>query len=558
MRTTSSGSSSHTLILAAAFAAAFLLTGLVAVWAAYDRSSARPAFALIALGLLAATAVVWAGRRWGETALGVMSLGAALLAGAIGVYFLLAYDWSTGAGEIALLQRIGLAIQAQRPVFVLPTDINANVAASGLTLTLFIGLGGLAWSIAHKWWTGLVVAGLAWLAGLAALILSQSRGAWLSVGAGIAAILYLALRRRWADKRGLRIILDLLALAVLLALLAFFVAAVRTPNLASFLGSTQVGNSAIGRATLWRDGLGLISDYPFTGSGLRSTMMVYSTYGLLMHVGFILHMHNLFVQIAVEQGIVALLAFAGLLAAAIANELAATRAARPIWRFSLPAGASLAALMAHGLVDAGAYASSMALILFLPVGFALAIDPGAVRMRRGWLDWPLVVAVVAIAGLALVVFLPAGRSALQANLGAVAQTRAELSRYTWPEWPLQDELRRSPEIDLGPVVARYEAALVTNPSNASANRRLAQIELARGDYASARAHVEASYRAAPSHRATRQLLGELYAIDGESERAAEMLATVDTSLNQLDLRIFWYTHIGEQEKADRLKQLAGG
>ena len=267
-----------------------------------------------------------------------------MLAGAIGVYFLLAYDWSAGAGEIALLQRIGLTVQSLRPSFVLPTDINANVAASGLTVTLFLGLGGLAWAIRQKWWTGLVGAGLAWLAGLAALILTQSRGAWISVGAGLAAILYLALRRRWADRRGLRIVLDLLALAVLLALLAFFVTAVRTPDLASFLGSTQVGNSAIGRATLWRDGLGLISDYPFTGSGLRSTMMVYSTYGLMIHVGFILHMHNLFVQIAVEQGIVALLAFAGLLAAAIANVLAATRSAQPVWRFSLPAGAALAAL----------------------------------------------------------------------------------------------------------------------------------------------------------------------------------------------------------------------
>ena len=199
----------------------------------------------------------------------------------------------------------------------------------------------------------------------------------------------------------------------------------------------------------------------------------------------------------------------------------------------------------------------MALVLFLPVGFALAIDPGSKRARRGWLDWPLVVASVAIAGLTLVVFLPSGRSALQANLGAVAQTRAELSRYTWPEWPLQDELRRSPEIDLEPAIARYQAALAANPNNASANRRLGQIELARGDYASARTHVEAAYATASSYRATRQLLGELYAIDGASERAAELLSTVDTSLNQLDLRVFWYSHIGEQEKADRLKQLAG-
>ena len=489
MRTSASAPRSQSLILAAAFAAAFLLTALVGVWASYDRSYAWPAFALIALGLLLSTGIIWAGRRWGETALGVMSLAVALLAGAIGVYFLLAYNWSDNAGEIELLQRIGQAVQAYRPAITLPTDINANVAASGLTVTLFLGLGGLVWAFRYRWWIGLVVAGLAWLAGLVALILAQSRGAWISVGVGLVAILYLTLRRRWADHRGLRIVLDLLALATLLAFVAFFVAAVRTPDLASFLGSTAVGTSAINRATLWRDGLALVGDYPFTGSGLRSTMMVYSTYDLLMHVGFILHMHNLFVQIAVEQGIIGLLALVGLLAAAIANLLAATRVARPVWRFSLPAGAALTALISHGLVDAGLYGSSIAFVLFLPVGLALAIDPGGSKEQHGRLDWPLVIAAVAVVAMALVVFLPAGRSAFQANLGTVAQTRAELSRYTWPEWPIQDDLRRSPEIDLGPAIARYQAALATNPSNASASRRLAQVELARGDYAAARAHL---------------------------------------------------------------------
>ncbi|MEZ4768157.1 MAG: hypothetical protein R2844_06980 [Caldilineales bacterium] len=52
-------------------------------------------------------------------------------------------------------------------------------------------------------------------------------------------------------------------------------------------------------------------------------------------------------------------------------------------------------------------------------------------------------------------------------------------------------------------------------------------------------------------------MGEMYAIDGDTARAGELLSSVDTSLNQLDLRVFWYTHIGESEKAERLKQLAG-
>ena len=148
------------------------------------------------------------------------------------------------------------------------------------------------------------------------------------------------------DRRGLRIVLDSLALVALLAIVAFFIAAVRSPDLAQILGTTSVGTSAVNRATLWRDGLGLVSDYPFTGSGLRSTMMVYSTYELLMHVGFILHMHNLFVQIAVSQGVVAVLAFAGLLAAAIANLLAATKYGGTVAACGLAAGMDLSMTVA--------------------------------------------------------------------------------------------------------------------------------------------------------------------------------------------------------------------
>ena len=164
--------STSTLILAAAFATVFLLTALMGVWAAYDRSLAARAFGLIVLGLVLAVAVVWIGRRGGARALGLMSVAIALLAGAIGVYFLLSYDWTAGAGKFALLQRIGLWVQTQRPAIALPEDINANVAASGLLCTLFLGLGGLLWAIKERLGLLLLVAVPAWLAGLAALILT--------------------------------------------------------------------------------------------------------------------------------------------------------------------------------------------------------------------------------------------------------------------------------------------------------------------------------------------------------------------------------------------------
>ena len=93
----------------------------------------------------------------------------------------------------------------------------------------------------------------------------------------------------------------------------------------------------------------------------------------------------------------------------------------------------------------------------------------------------------------LLLLLPSSLAAFQANLGAVAQTRAELSRYTWPDVPIQDALRRDPTVNLDPAVAYYLAALSRSPANATANRRLGQIELSRGQYDEARGHLQAAY-----------------------------------------------------------------
>jgi O-antigen ligase len=462
-----------------ALSVVFLLSALLAVWAAHDRASAWRAFGLILAGQAAMAAIVWLGRRGGAQALGWMSVAMALLAGALGVYFLLSYSWTAGGVKFDLLQRAGLWVQARRPAVVLPEDINANVAAGGLILILCLGLGALLWASRERRWALFLFAGLPWLVGLFALLLTGSRGAWLGMGAALLAIVYLLLRRRWSERPALRWLLDLLALAAVLALAAIFWAALRWPEIVQALGSVPAGDGALGRARLWQDGLDLVADYPFTGSGLRNTMMVHASYNLLIHVGFISHMHNLPLQIAIEQGVMGSAAFLGLLALAAASVLSATRPGQRKWRFGLAAGAALAAITVHGMVDAAVYGSLMLPALFLPIGFALAADQSRQPRERSArrTPWALGLALAAAATLVVVTLLPSSRAALQANLGATAQTRSELALYQWPAWQLQDELRRSGAVEMAPVVARYQAALAENPRNAAANRRLGQIEL---------------------------------------------------------------------------------
>ena len=217
--------------------------------AAYDRSLAWRAFGLIVLGLALAVAVVWIAPSV-DTGTGPDERGAGAAGGRIGVYFLLSYDWTAGAAKFAVLQGIGLWVQANRPAIALPEDINANVAASGLICTLFLGLGGLLWAIKERLGLLLLLAVPAWLAGLATLILTTSRGAWLGVGAGLLAMGYLLLRRRLDRQRIPRLVLDLLAIAAILSVVAAFWIVVRSPGAAQVLGTVPAGGSAFSRATL--------------------------------------------------------------------------------------------------------------------------------------------------------------------------------------------------------------------------------------------------------------------------------------------------------------------
>ena len=63
------------------------------------------------------------------------------------------------------------------------------------------------------------------------------------------------------------------------------------------------------------------------------------------------------------------------------------------------------------------------------------------------------------------------------------------------------------------------AALALDPASVTANRRLGQIELSRGQYDLAHGHLDAAFRAAPGQQATRQLLGESLAVAGDAAGA---------------------------------------
>ena len=543
---------------ALALSAAFLLTGLIGVWAAYDQAMAWRCLGMIAAGLGLALGTAWAGWRAGRQGLGVIALGCALLSGALGAYFLLSYDWAAhGPGKLAVLQAAGLWVQAHRPALPVPEDIHPNIAAGGLALVLPLGMAGVIWACSHSHWRAAGAGALVEFLGLVGLALTASRGGWLGLVVGVLIATYLEWRVIGVGPTRLCLPGDLLLVGTLLASLAIFAAVLAGPEPAGWLDSLGAGDPAIRHAQLWRNAVVLVGDYPFTGSGLRSTTMIFSSYVLLLHVPFISnHVHNLFLQIALEHGLPGLAAFLGLVTLACSGLARAYRQRRRFDALRWGAATAMITLLVHGMFEAGNYNSRVVFIGFLPLGFALGLAPlrqvvNPRRVRWASLAGSLL-AMLILAGL----LLPGSRAAFLANLGAVAQARAELGAYRWPDWPMQDALRRSGQVELAPALARYQAALALDPTNPTANRRMGQMALSWGDYPAARVYLEAAYAAAPSQRPTRQLLGECYAVAGELQAAAALWRGVDTSLGQLALRQAWYEWIGEPQHAAWVAQAA--
>lgn len=466
-----------------------------------------------------------------------------LLPTAISLYFLLTSDWSLGFGKLPWLN----AAMRWFSTFTIRSGNVLNPNTAGGLIAVFLPLQIFAlWTHRHQKayrWAG----ALALAISLLGLLMSASRGAWLGLGLTLVGWgLWLGsgrlARARGAGQR-VAVVLWLSTIAILGTGTLLFLSSPRGNSVRAFIESD--------RAVIWRNSLDLVTDYPFIGLGLGRFEMAYSSYTLLLHVGHTLYAHDLFLDVWLEQGLPGVIALGWLVVLAVWPQPAASP-----WRGA--ALASLSILLLHGIVDDVFYGLGRAVVLVIPLALLARSAPRTAGARfvsaAGWFA-AATVGTLAILTTALV-GVPRLRAAFLANLGTVAQSRVELTSYRWPEWPIQDELRRSTQVELKPAVQFYEAALALDPDNVTANRRLGQIELSLGQYEAACGHVLDAYRVAPWQRATRQMAGECYAIVGDTQRAAQLWRTVDVSSQQLALRQWWYEHLGDQQRANWVRQAA--
>jgi O-antigen ligase len=577
--------------------ALFVVTAGLAVWAAFDKEVAWHKFWLVVGAVFIFYALVNAQsllpwerrsplRRSGDPRAWLL----ALLGGIVSLYFLAGHDWAADPAKLDAITRLGLALQAPLPSLA-GHSLTANVTGGILALTLpFAGAAAVAaWRAPGRRVAdgrrlpAILVAAALLVLILLGLFLSTSRGAWMGTAVALLlALLWLAANRlaprltaaegappdaevpRVAEAGpGLRRRqrqLFYCGVAVAGALLLLLVA--QWPGgLPAFVRAVVPGGTGLNRLALWSNSRILVQDYALIGSGLGGYTMLYSTYTFLIHVAFSSHSHNLFLNIAIEQGLPALLLFGAMCLifwGRVEEELRPRGQGRQTAVAPALGAAALALviMLVHGLVDDTLYGSRALLILFAPFAFAASHpQPPATRPLPLATRHLLFALAAILLTTSLLLWQPRPRALYFANLGAVYQSRAELAVYDWPAWDIQDSVRR--EVDLSAAVAAYERALVLNPSNATANRRLGQIALSRGDYSAALLHLERAYAATPWDNATRQLLGEAYVVNGRVAEAAQLWATVNNSQGQLELRAYWYHKIQDEQRAAWAREAIG-
>jgi len=373
---------------------------------------------------------------------------------------------------------------------------------------------------------------------LVALATTDSNGAWMGLAALGAAVGLVILQRKWFPQNRSKTIFWLAISLLGLIIVTGLIYAVISHRFID--PSNQLALSLQSRLGPWKDGLFLARDYLFTGSGLQTFPMIHAVYSLMIHVPYLDHVHNSLLEIWLEQGLL------GCLAVLWGGWVVLRWAWNSLNRQGIPplGWAGLAALFAclvHGVVDVAFYDAASLPIVGLLLGFTtlirdqpvttlLAAPQSGQRRKKAW--W-LPALILTFFGLILLIFWQSLAAAWYANLGALEQTRVELSQYNpaYFETLSLDQVRQNSDLDT--AQAYFQQALQFQPDHLSALQRLAAIALARQHYSQALDWMSTAWQSGNRDRVTRLLYGDALIASGDFKQAADIIAGVEWAESRL-------------------------
>ena len=521
--------------------AIFLITAWVGYWAAYDKSAAWIKVWLIVDAVL----LYYALSAQPKQNLEFLSFLSFCFAFVLSLYFCLTYDFEGSGGKIAAWW------MTHRPQVDWPAIHYDDIL--GLVLINAILAFYWLWNTSQKAFGSVAVLMRLFLLvgmGIVALVFMFT----ISRGIGLMVLGALGLWALWrasswsASNPRIRALFPFLVLSFLMALiaLAYLGPASDAP------GPAPSGYGTNSRAEILGRGAYFLVDYPITGAGLASFPGLYSQYMLVIPQPYFMNSYNLFLDVAIEQGVTAgsilIILYLGgvlLVARSIANDPQnELRLMRWLGLFAL-----IVTIM-HGLFYDYLYTGNGTALLFYPLGITMigAVDQKgseerAFQQAKNVSSWYRVLIGILLAVLAVFALnLNKIRPLWYANLGAIRMSQVELKGFPTGKWATSEIV---PGLELADTT--LQSALQYEPRNQTANYRLGLISMLRQDFRSAAANLETAYQEAPNHRGIIKSLGYCYVWLGEMDKAQTLLDQIPEAQHEMEVYIWWW---GTQDRPD--------
>lgn len=539
----------------------FLFSAGIAAWVAYDQSVAILQFSRILAAAVLYYAVIDStllpdtpNRSYGIVR--IVASVFALAAASLAIYWPLLHDFNAEPGKFSFINTFMGQIKSFLPGLPGPF-IHSNVAGGALAAAAPVAmfLAWEFWRLRQRWLV--VLAGIVALTIVTGLVITGSRGGLLGLGvaAGLAGLAWV--QRRWFAKPKAKAVYWGIATTGVILLAGGLIVSGRLEGLLGLIpdptGSLQT------RPQIWSQGLWLARDYFFTGSGLMSFFYNYPVYALLTVVPVYYHIHNLLLEVLIEQGILGVIALLwgavvilmwgwNALDAHLRRPVSIVTTQKPfddgytpdqehihhvaamLANTTVLGWAGLLAIVVvtvHGMVDTVFYVWRLLPLLGLISGLAfLAVPVERLQADRQRVVFRRSLAALGVIGATVVIgmlFYRPLASAWHANLGAVLQARAELSIFSKTDFQQNtlDQVRRT--INLQPAMSQYERSLKANPGNLTSLHRLTDLYLSLGRYEQASQTIQIAWDAGHRDRMTHLLLADSLVAAGQVDEAGAVL-----------------------------------
>ena len=529
--------------------AVFLLTVWIGYWASYDKAAAWNKAWLIVLAVLLYYALSAQPRQnliW-------VSISFFLVAISVSVFFFLTHDFSQTPGRLALWWLETRPQYGWRAIY-------HSYISGVLVITMLVASYGI-WQIRtfllsrHS-----VLLSLLFLSGLGivigAFLLTSSRGIWLALAAalGIWILWKVITSSRFSAIRMLKSIFPFIIL-IYLAMMIFFVYI--GPGGPDYSSEQNVYGSNT-RSELFLRGVFVLEDVPILGGGLNSFPGLYSQYMLGIPIFYFSNSYNLFLDVAIEQGMVGgliliLLYFGSVWC--LSKTIVTTQSAE-IRSFSWLSLFTLVVVIIHGMLYDYLYNGMGVILLLFPVGVSMIGILNAsgengrpVRFPASGLEQNnakvISVSVFAVSTVLITLLVTnfnRVRAIWYANLGVIEMAQVELAGFPTDKWA---ESAILPDLETAEV--SFRSAFNFDPANRTANHRLGLIAMLRRDFDSAVEYLEFAHHQTPEHRGIIKALGYCYVWLGDIDRAQMFLSEIPEAAHELGVYDWWWSDRGRDD-----------